>query len=60
MTKKSKADKVPKTKADQILNKVLTNLKIKDKKPGEKFEHIYKLFPELDKLNKTDTAEQKI
>jgi len=54
MTNKSKVDKVPKTKADQILNKVLTDLKIKDKKPGEKFEHIYKLFPELNKLNETD------
>ena len=41
-----------KSKADLILNKVLTTLKIKDKKPGEKFNHIYKLFPELDNLIK--------
>ena len=43
-----------KSKADQILNKVLTTLKIKDKKPGEKFSQIYKLFPELDKLNQEE------
>ena len=44
-----------KSKADLILNKVLTTLKIKDKTPGEKFNHIYKLFPELDKLNQEET-----
>ena len=44
-----------KSKADLILNKVLTTLKIKDKKPGEKFKNIYKLFPELDKLNQEET-----
>ena len=43
------------TKADEILNKVLTKLQIIDKKPGEKFNNIYRLFPELDKLNKEGT-----
>lgn len=37
--------------ADQILEKVLTRLNIENKSNEEKFNNIYKIFPELDKLN---------
>lgn len=39
------------TKADEILKRVLTRLNIQDKSNEEKLNNIYKIFPELDKLN---------
>ena len=41
--------------ADQILEKVLTRLNIEDKSNEEKFNNIYKIFPELDRLNEEGT-----
>ena len=46
---------MPQTKADKILNIVLKKLDIENSSPGEKFKKIYQIFPELDKLNKTET-----
>lgn len=45
---------MPETKADIILNKVLKDLNIEKKSPGEKFKHVYKIFPKLDKLNQEE------
>ena len=45
---------MPETKADIILNKVLKDLNIEKKSPGEKFKHVYKMFPKLDELNQEE------
>ena len=51
---------MPETKADIILNKVLKDLNIEKKSPGEKFKHVYKIFPKLDNLNQEETHKDEV
>lgn len=43
------------SKADEILEKVLTELNLIGASPEEKFQNVYNMFPILDRLNQEDT-----
>lgn len=43
------------SKADQILEKVLTELNLVNANSEEKFQNVYNMFPILDRLNQEDT-----